>query len=195
MLVDHANRYLLASDFPWMEQAGRVVFPLFAFVLGFGLCRRGGQDRALFLAALLVVFGAVAHLAAIPLVLAGVRGDALNVLFTLAAGCMMIWGWRHGVLGSAAFMAAGVLSWCSEYGPIGAALVFAFWLGRPWLSWLLLAALSVMQLTLVPLAVLVLVRVAEWLCAGENMRSPRMLFGLGYIVQFAAFSLLLILQV
>lgn len=175
-----------------MEQAGRAVFPLFALVLGWGLRKPTGQERAAALVVPLLVFGVAAHLAAMPLVEAGVRGQPLNVLFTFAAAALAIANVGKGFRGWFYVAAALGASCWSEYGPLGVVLVFAAWIGSGWGIWLCLGLLSVSQLSLVPAAVPLLVVIAEVLCGDERFRSPRMLFGAGYVAQFAVISLLLV---
>lgn len=173
-----------------MEQAGRAAFPVFAIVLGYGL-RRANGEKALRQAAWLVAFAVVAHVAAMPLVAAEVRGDSLNVLFTLAAGCLLVAAEACGGLRRWVWVVVALsMAWFAEFGLIGAFLVWSSRGGLTWQTWALLALLSVAQLSPVPLAVPALVWLADRLCGDEAMRSPRMLFGAGYVAQFAVFSAL-----
>lgn len=190
MILDHLNRYLFSGASPWMDQAGRAAFPIFAMVLGYGL-RRANAEKAVRQAVWLLAFAVVAHVAAMPLVAAEVRGDALNVLFTLGAGCLLVaaeacGGLRRWVCVSLALP----MAWFAEFGLIGAFLVWSARRGLTWQTWVLLALLSFLQLSVVPLAAPALVWLSDRLCGDEAMRSPRMLFGAGYVAQFAVFSLL-----
>ena len=39
MVGDHVNKYLFNWEFPWLFNAGRMVMPVFAFVMGYNLAR------------------------------------------------------------------------------------------------------------------------------------------------------------
>lgn len=197
MILDHANRWLWSRSFPALDEAGRLVFPLFAMVVGFGLAgRRPASTADLFWR--LVALAVAAQFACLPLDLMGLRSGRLNVLWTLAAGLLLVHGTKRAGGGGVAVAAVGfVLSWFSEYGPPGAVLVWAAWRAEErsdWTSqlllWVALGALAMMQRMIGPLLVPAFVAIAMWMCGDERMRSPRMLFGLGYVLQFAAFALL-----
>ena len=89
MLLDHLNAYLLGGAHSWMWELGRVVFPMFAVVLGLGL-RGAGPGRVLEVAKRIAVVAVVAEACAWPLLDAGVRPMYLNVCVTLAAGCLLV---------------------------------------------------------------------------------------------------------
>lgn len=188
-MVDHANRYLLLGQ-PWMEQAGRFVFPIFALVLGHGLRGCDGEARARRVLLPLLGLALVAELAALPLMLQGVRAWQGNVLWTLAGGCALIGvsecgsrAWRVAV-----WVVVLAASCAAEYGPVGVLLVYAGWSMRAWLVGACLALLSVAQLTLVPLLALPLVSgVMRW-CGEERVGSVRRMFGWLYVGQFVVFS-------
>lgn len=189
MLLDHANRYLLSGRHEWMEQAGRAVFPFFALVLGMGLRGELSTRRAARLLSALAVLALLAHVAALPLVGAGVRGEALNALVTLAAGVLLVFGRQQQMIPGIGIMLLGAIGASfGEYGIIGAGLVYAVARQHTVAIWSLLVLLSVSQLTIVPLFVPLLWLLADGLCGEERMRSPRMLFGAGYVLQFGAFS-------
>lgn len=177
-----------------MEQAGRLVFPIFAMVLGVGLRGEGGSARAWRMLRPLALIAFVAHVAAMPLVDAGVRGDAWNVLATLCAGALAVAAMGEGTASRIAFVSvAALVAWFSEYGWIGAGLVLATWAGSVWAVWLLLALLSVLQLTVMPLLVPGMFWLVHWMCGDEAWRSPRRLFAWGYVGQFAVFSALVMI--
>lgn len=189
MLLDHLNSYLLGGAHEWMWQAGRIVFPIFALVLGVGISARGGDLWRLVVR--ILALAAVAELAAWPLVADGVRPAFLNVCFTLGAGVLLVQadrerGWRRHV----AVGLALVLSWGAEYGFLGAALVWAA-ARRSW-AWVyvLLGVLALWQGSPVPL----LAVLAVWWCdreaAGLAVRGWRMAFGAGYVAQFVLWGLL-----
>ena len=93
MMLDHANKFLYGGQFPWMFQAGRVVMPLFTFVLAYNLSRpdalaRGAYRRT---AVRLCVYGLVATLPFVAIKGAIVYGWPLNILFTLLLSTLIIW--------------------------------------------------------------------------------------------------------
>lgn len=188
MVLDHANAYLLGGAYPWMWELGRVVFPMFAVVLGLGL-RGAGSGRACSVAGRIAAVAVLAEVCAWPLIDAGVRSMSLNVCATLAGGCLLVYAQSRSGAARAAMVAAVVLgTWVAEYGFIGAALVWAVAYGR--MAWALacVATLCVWQATPMPLLGVVLV---EWLSRAfpvQAGRSPRLLFGALYAGQFLAFS-------
>lgn len=171
-----------------MEDLGRMVFPVFALVWGLACGRRAVRARSVIgLAAL----AAVAELACQGLVWAGVRAPLpLNVLATLALGACAVeclrWmrAGRHwdGVVGLSAVACAGMFV---EYGLVGVAMVVAASTGR-W-AWIVagVAALSVYQLTVWPLAAVPLVWAVDAVCGDRRWRAPRRVFAWAYVGQFA----------
>lgn len=190
MLVDHANSYLLGGSQPWMYQAGRVVFPAFAIVLGLGIAQMR-DDRLAALVLRLLVFALLAELCAAPLVAAGVREPALNVVYTLAAGVALVLGerapgiWARGV----SIALAVAISWPAEYGLIGAGLVWAVATRRGGFELALVAALCVWQATPMPFLVYALLEACGRAFAWEQVTAPRGLFAALYCLQFAGLSL------
>lgn len=190
MLVDHVNAYLLGGAHEWMWQAGRLVFPAFALVLGFGLRNLSTDRRRLILR--LLAIAVVAEVAALPLELAGVRPGYLNVCFTLTAGVVLVEAERSAGWYRVALAAIAVgLSWHAEYGFLGAALVWAA-ACRSW-AWVvaLVGVLSVWQGSPAPLAALPALLWAEREAQGMSLRSWRSAFGVGYVAQFLLFAALL----
>ncbi|HTD72157.1 MAG TPA: TraX family protein [Steroidobacteraceae bacterium] len=123
MLGDHVNLYLLDSRYPVLYLLGRLVFPLFALALGFGLAGRGSlvlRDtiRRLF------VWACIAQ---IPWAFF-THAPLLNVVFTLACGAVLyeavfVRGWSFG---RALLVVAAFLAGCAaEFGVAGLFVVFA----------------------------------------------------------------------
>ena len=86
MVGDHVNKYLLGDTIPFLFAAGRLVLPLFVFVLGYNLARPGTLMNGVYLRVMkrLLLFGA---LASIPFIcLGGLLAVwwPLNILVTLA---------------------------------------------------------------------------------------------------------------
>ena len=116
MVVDHANKYLLAGSQSWMYALGRLSMPLFAFVLAYNLARpgvlvAGGYRRV---AIRLLVFGLLAIAPFV--VLNKLTGGwwPLNMLFTLLVATVCAWCFDKGtrlavVLGCLVFVWGGAL--------------------------------------------------------------------------------------
>lgn len=87
MTGDHVNTVLLAGSQPWLSQAARAVFPIFAVVLVYNLHASSNPDaarRALYRLAIAAVLAQPFHAWAFGYWL------PLNVLFTLALGLRII---------------------------------------------------------------------------------------------------------
>lgn len=195
MLLDHLARYALhgLGPLPWL--LGRLVFPLFALALGFGLARRRAYGD-LFLR--LVVWGCVAQAA---MLWAAPGTFKLNVLFTFACGIVIAEAAfsRRTVLGVLFALAALVASCAAEYGPVGALLVFAgIWYGRAhsekpahWPSALAFAALVLMLTPINGTAFAVLAMPAAWALMRWPVEIPRVprLFYAGYVAQWCVVAL------
>lgn len=135
MTGDHVNKALLAGAAPWLSDAARLVFPVFAFVLAWGIERGrvGARGRAL---TRLVVAGVLVqplHALAFGYWLPG------NVLLTLAAG-LFVGGRAHPVWRVLVLAVGGLLV---DYQWAGVLFVAAScWIIRHsdgWRSWALLA--------------------------------------------------------
>ena len=92
MTGDHINKYLLHESNPYLFAAGRLVMPLFVFVLAYNLSRPGALANGVYGRTLkrMLVFACIA---AIPHVaLGGLLWHwwPLNVLFTLAVATAML---------------------------------------------------------------------------------------------------------
>lgn len=85
MTLDHTNKYVFAEKLPYLFEAGRIVMPLFVFVLAYNLARPGGMERGVYLRTIkrLALFGMLATPAFIGLggLLAG--WWPLNIMFAL----------------------------------------------------------------------------------------------------------------
>lgn len=94
MVLDHVNKYVLHNAVPALFAAGRLSFPLFAFVLAFNLARPGvaggAGGRRLFKR--LILFGAIASLPFVALGGLGWGWWPLNIMatFALAVGVIQL---------------------------------------------------------------------------------------------------------
>lgn len=91
MLGDHVNKYLFDWSYPWLFDAGRVVMPVFALVLGYNLARptlgREGLHRIMRRLGLVAVISTPAFLALGKLAMGWYP---LNVLFMLLVAVVAI---------------------------------------------------------------------------------------------------------
>lgn len=138
MTGDHMNKALLAETAPWLTEAARVVFPIFAVVLASNLTRIEAIPRAfkrLVVAGVLVQpFHALAFGYWLP----------VNVLltFAVALGMMRLCGAGRLYWACLLFAVAGLFV---DYQWSGVALTFTAWLwlsGRRWALWPFLASLA-----------------------------------------------------
>ena len=130
MLGDHVNSTLFERQLPVLSEAGRIAFPLFAYVFGCNLARADLHWPATYrrVATRLLLFG----LLSVPFsVLAFLRYDLLplNILFTFALGVGLVWCIRRNdvpaaLLGSALFLLGGLVV---EFSWPGMLLVVAVW--------------------------------------------------------------------
>ncbi len=130
MFCDHIGRHLLGMpQEEWPFQAGRLAFPLFAFVLGTNLAREGDRAARSGRTALrLLGWGALSVLPSI-----WARGDpeVINVLVTLACGAALCWAvdsQGRTALRVFVVVAVAAASWFVEFGIGGAFLVVACYL-------------------------------------------------------------------
>lgn len=80
MALDHANKFLFHQQLPGVFEVGRIVMPLFGFVLGYNLARPGTTAEAYRRTMRrLALFGLLAS----PMFVALVGWWPLNILFTL----------------------------------------------------------------------------------------------------------------
>lgn len=173
MTADHINKYLLASQYPWMYEFGRLAMPLFAFVLGYNLARPRAALDGLYLRALcnMLCFGMLAtpfFMMMQPVSLLG-SWYPLNIMFMLLSATLVIFLYEktHRIAALLAFLLLGAVV---EYWWIGiACCIGAWWFCRqPGLTSLLFWISVLSGLTLVngnmwALAVLPIVLMARYL--------------------------------
>jgi len=89
MVLDHVNKFLLAESWAVLFDLGRVVMPLFGFVLMYNLTRPDAMARGMHLRVMrrLLVFGTLAT----PLFLMLVGWWPLNILFMLFLATWIVW--------------------------------------------------------------------------------------------------------
>lgn len=121
MVLDHIDTGLLNGSAGWHLTIGRIVFPIFAVLLGMNLARIRDNDKLLVsLAPRMAIFGL---LAAVPYVY--VYGWLpLNIMFTLAASVLIVALIRQGsgVLAAGVFVLAGLFvdyNWCGLAAVVG----------------------------------------------------------------------------
>ncbi|HEX6362629.1 MAG TPA: TraX family protein [Albitalea sp.] len=178
MVLDHVNTFLYDRTLPGAFQAGRLVFPLFAFVLGCNLARpgafeRGVHGRVVARLALFAVLATPAHWALVG------RWWPLNILVTLLAATLTVYGLERRdawgvVLAGAAFLAGGLVG---DYFYPGVAMAVAAWAycRRPRLPRLLAwvaatASLATVNFNFWALAALPLL----WIGRHADLRVPRL---------------------
>lgn len=96
MLIGHANLVLFDRQWAWPNEIGRAAFPAFAFCFGYAISRVSDERWPRVFRRVLVrllVVGAIC----MPLTQAAFRFDGLvlNIMFTFAAGLVMIWASRR----------------------------------------------------------------------------------------------------
>jgi hypothetical protein len=81
MALDHVNKFLFAEKLPVIFELGRIVVPLFGFVLAYNLARPSALKSGAYVRTMkrLVLFGLLAS----PMFVALVGGWPLNILFML----------------------------------------------------------------------------------------------------------------
>jgi len=115
MLGDHINKYLLLDSVPALFNAGRVVMPIFAVVLGYNLARPGTLASGVYPRAL-IRLTIVAAVSSVPFIALGGLGWGwwpLNVMTALglvtASLCLFDLGGPARVAGGVALLAFGGL--------------------------------------------------------------------------------------
>lgn len=149
MTGDHVNKVLLAGSHPWLTDAARVVFPVFAFVLAWNLERgrpdaRGRALRRLVVAGVLVqplhalafgywLPGNVLLTLAAGLFVAGPAPAALRLLVLLAGAALVDYQWAGVVFVAACvFVIRHVDGW-RAWAALAAALLPLCWFnGNAW---------------------------------------------------------------
>ncbi|PZQ77703.1 MAG: conjugal transfer protein TraX [Variovorax paradoxus] len=112
MAADHVNKYVLGEASASLYAMGRLVMPIFGFVLMYNLCRPGALAQGVHLRVMkrLAVFGALATPAFVVLV----GWWPLNILFTLLAATSIVFLWERGgvprrLLAMAVFLVGGAI--------------------------------------------------------------------------------------
>lgn len=125
MVVDHLDAFVYGRELGWATQLGRLVMPIFAFVLAYNLARPATLERGVYprLVKRLVICGAIAfpfH--------AWLRGEIipLNIMATFAVAAAVLWllELERPQLAFGAWILGGALV---EYAWPGVALVVATW--------------------------------------------------------------------
>lgn len=143
MTLDHVNKYLLQGQVAWMFAAGRVVMPLFSFVLAYNLARpeaqpsASGPGAAERVARRLLCFAVIST----PMSWALMGPWPLNILFMLASAAWIIALLQRGRPSMAVLI--GLLSGflVEFWWPAIAATVAAWFMcrgssRRAWLAWI-----------------------------------------------------------
>lgn len=156
MVVDHVDAFVFARELTWAGQVGRLVFPLFAFVVAYNLARPDAMERGVHRRMLVRL--AVAGICAAPFH-AWLRGDLLplNIMATFMLAVGVAWSierrqWPLVV----ALLAVSPLV---EYGFPGVVLVASTWL---WLRWPSMAGFGAVGLALGSLALVNGSHAAMW---------------------------------
>jgi len=112
MTGDHVNKYLLHDSIPALYVLGRMVMPLFGFVLMFNLTRPGALESFMHLRVMkrLAIFALLATPAFVHLV----GWWPLNILATLSLATLIVWllerdGWAARCLALIAFLVGGAV--------------------------------------------------------------------------------------
>jgi hypothetical protein len=97
MVVDHVNKYLFDSKVGWMFALGRIVMPVFAFVLAYNLARPNAlsEDRFKRTAKRLLTYGAIATVPYMALKGSNAYGWPMNIMFTLLVATLVLWLYEH----------------------------------------------------------------------------------------------------
>lgn len=93
MLVDHINAYVFTWSYPWMHGLGRLVFPLFGFVLAYNLIEHSSPASFKRVLWRLAVFGLLAQPFSMALRKTVMpTGDwwQLNILFSFVAALLIL---------------------------------------------------------------------------------------------------------
>ncbi|VTY37687.1 TraX protein [Xylophilus ampelinus] len=112
MVGDHVNKYLLHESSASLYALGRMVMPIFGFVLMHNLCRPGALANGLHVRVIkrLAIFGALSTPAFVYLV----GWWPLNILFTLLVATLIVFLWERGgtarrLLAFTVFLVGGAL--------------------------------------------------------------------------------------
>jgi len=195
MLGDHINKYLLLDSVPALFNAGRVVMPIFAVVLGYNLARPGTLASGVYPRAV-IRLTVVAAVSSVPFIALGGLGWGwwpLNVMTSLGLVTASVWLFDLGeparVAGGMALLVVG--GFFVEFWWAILAIAVAAWLyaRRPRWSALGLAAIGFASLHMVnrnewALAALPLIAIAS--CADLKVPRVRWAFYAFYPLHLAA---------
>ena len=95
MMLDHINTFILNGKYPFLFEAGRVVMPLFAFVLAYNLARTS-KNESVYKRVMqrLLIYGVIAtpfFIAIHSVNVMGLSWYRLNILFTLLVSTICIY--------------------------------------------------------------------------------------------------------
>jgi hypothetical protein len=129
MLLDHANTFLYERTLPGAYVVARIVAPIFSFVLAYNLARPGALERGVHRRVMqrLLAFGL---LACPPFMALIGNWWPLNILFSLLAGTVIVYGVERGdllglALSAVTFAVSGLFV---EYLYPGLAMFVTAWL-------------------------------------------------------------------
>jgi TraX protein len=135
MVADHVNKYFFKEELPAVFELGRIVMPIFGFILVYNLSRSGAIERGVFKRVMirLALFGAVSVPICILLNQTVVRQYPwwpLNILFTLLLVTGIVYlielgGWHRRLLASVSFL---LVSPFVEYAWMGVLTCLGAWL-------------------------------------------------------------------
>ena len=176
MALDHVDKYLLGGTWPVFYMLGRLVMPMFGFVLAYNLARPHALASGVHARVMkrLFIFGALAT----PPFVGLVGWWPLNILFMLLLATALIWlleqdRWLARLAAVVLFLLAGALV---EFWWFGVAHCVAAWafcrkpsLGRALLLWLATLSLSVVNRNIGALAALPLL----WAASHVEISLPR----------------------
>lgn len=117
MTADHINKYIFAEKYAAVFYAGRLVMPLFAFVLAYNLSRPGAMDGGAYQRTMmrLTLFGLMATPAYIESGFVMYNWYPLNIMFMLLVGvtvayCLEVGGRVHMIAALAIFLIGGAIT-------------------------------------------------------------------------------------
>jgi len=168
MVLDHVNKYLLGGTWPVLYMLGRLVMPIFGFVLAYNLARPRALESGVHARVMkrLFIFGALAT----PSFVGLVGWWPLNILFMLLLATALIWlleqdRWLARLAAAVLFLFAGAFV---EFWWFGVAYCVAAWtffrhpsVGRALLLCLVTLSLVVVNRNLGALAALPLLWAAS----------------------------------
>jgi hypothetical protein len=181
MVVDHLNKYLFDGKVGWMLALGRIVMPVFAFVLAYNLARPNAlvEKRFQRTSKRLLTYGLIATIPYIALKGSNIYGWPLNVMFTLLVATLVIWMYenanpKHGMWLLPLFAFGSLLP---EYWVLGTGTTIAayFYCKNPRPLYLVLWLLSVLLLSILNMNFYAMLAVPFLLLAPKvHLNVPRL---------------------